>query len=195
MFDLILSWPRHLDYPEWRTWLKENRQKFNKVIIIFTNMSYNLPDMSNFAKTQMESLNVICEDNDPVAGNQDWRNVAVNKALKYSDAEWIWFTEQDFHPKEGFWEFVDKTIKMDEEHNMNWTFGAVVGERLHPCCIFMPRKVLDKTSKDFSVIPDVSDHFSRIQNELSIFETIPPELYIHESALSERLTNKLLGND
>jgi len=184
--DLLLIWPRHLDYPEWRKWLKEHRVKFAKIIVIFTNMSYNLPDLRNSVKAQMEKDNVIFDDNNPVSGNEDWRNVATNKALKYSNSEWVFFTEQDFHPKEGFWEYMDKML------TQNKTFGAVVGTRLHPCCIFVPRKVLNQTSKNFSVIKDVADHFSILQQELPEFEAIPDYLYSHEGGLSQKMTQELL---
>ena len=37
--DLIESWPQHLDYPLHRKFIKENRDRFAKVIIVFTAMN------------------------------------------------------------------------------------------------------------------------------------------------------------
>lgn len=180
--DLIVSWPRHMDYPLWRQVIHEERGRFAKVIVVLTNMNVN-KDYSNFIKKAMRVDGITFFMISPAEAEEDWRDMAIKGALKESNAPWIFFTEQDFFWNTGFWECVS-----EQESKYGYIVG-MVGERVHPCCIFLKRNVLNKTSKDFGVIRDVSDHFSRIQNDLANeprFE-IPQDLWFHFGGLSQNM--------
>ncbi len=157
--DVIVSWPIHLDFPLWRQFIHENRSRFNKVIVVFTQMNTGR-DYRPFLREQLSKEGVSIIDNDEVEGSQDWRNVAVRKALGVSDAEWIWFTEQDFFPQKDFW---DKVAYYSFHTD---AFGYYQDTRLHPCCIFIRRNRLDQTTKDFSANPPGYDHFGKLQLDL-----------------------------
>lgn len=193
--DVVCSWPRHTDFPLWRQQIHDNRSLFNKVIVVFTDMNVQ-KDYREFIGMVMKEDNITFVDSDPVNSPDDWRNIAVNTGLRYSTAEWVWFTEQDFFWKEGFWE------KVYEYAGSAMVMAANVQGRMHPCCIFIRRFVLDKhTRKDFSVIPNVSDHFSKIQEDLQnqIIVWIPDRLYTHMSGLSQNMflltCRKFFGKD
>lgn len=187
--DLIVSWPRHMDYPLWRQCIHEERGRFAKVIAVLTNMNVD-KDYSNFIEQAMAGDGVTFITVPPAGSKEDWRNVAVRRALKESNAPWVWFTEQDFIWNTGFWECVGEA---SEKYSY---MAAMVGDRVHPCCIFLRRDILNKTNKDFSVIRDVSDHFSRIQNDLTKeprFE-VPQELWFHFGGLSQNMLLLMQGS-
>lgn len=180
--DLIVAWPQHMDYPLWRQQLRDHRHRFGKVIIVITNMNVT-DNYRNFLTTSMWEDNVTILVNDKVTGRDDWRNIAVNKALANSTSEWVWFTEQDFFFKPGFWELVQEQMSKVEY------IRTMAGDRVHPCCIFLKRSMLDQTKKDFSVIRDVSDHFRILQNDLSNTPSfdIPSDLWEHLGGLSQNM--------
>lgn len=181
--DLIVSWPSNCDYPLWRNYIRHNRDRFNLVIIVFTETN-DKHDYRKFVRMFMSKDYVLFIDNPPIKAGEDWRNVAVNQALIQSyNAEWVWFTEQDFIIKKGFWEEVDEIRKTDLP-----VIGAFQEGRLHPCCIFMKRKVLDVLKKDFSAKPPHYDHFGYIQlqlDQLQIPQAILPfDTFQHLNGLS-----------
>ena len=180
--DLVCAWPQHMDYPLWRQQLRNNRDKFNKVIVIFTNMNVN-DNYRHFLTQAMYEDNVMMMPNDIVTGEEDWRNVAMRKALKYVESDWIWFTEQDFFFKDGFWDTVKEQMK-----KVGY-IRAMVGDRMHPCCVFIKRFILQQTSMNFGVIRDVSDHFSVLQKDLERVEhfDIPNDLWTHLGGLSQNM--------
>lgn len=187
--DVLLAWPRNCDYPKWRQFLRDNRQRFNEILIAFTETNEGhdyrvfiqqamLLDYVHFGEAPIP---------DPKAG-EDWRSLAINAMLLHSyNAPWVWFTEQDFYPLEGFWQEVERL------ENEGCNVIAVYQEsRMHPCCIFMSREVLNRTRKDFGIIPDVSDHFSKIQQDIDAMGAkigiINPATYYHHNGLSHNLT-------
>jgi hypothetical protein len=170
--DVLVAWPVHLDYPLWRQFIHDNRSRFEKVIIVFTQMNTG-KDYSTWLTEQFNQDRIISTKNDEVLGYQDWRNVAVNKGLSYSDAEWIWFTEQDFFLREDFWDTIDWNNK---SHTL---FGYYQQNRLHPCCILITRAWLNKTNKNFGVVKDSLDHFGILQKELEDFN-IPTGIISHD---------------
>ncbi len=91
----------------------------------------------------------------------DWRDAAVNAALGASDAEWVWFTEQDFEVLDPFfWNIVESHERCRD------AVGTRQGqERWHPCCLFVRRDVVDRTSRNFSVTAH-GDHFAYFGKEL-----------------------------
>lgn len=192
-FDLLICHPIHLVYPLWMQFIHENRDKFHKVIIIFTFMNAGSKDYRKFVSESMSKDNVICVNNDEVRGQDDWRNVAINKALKYSTSDWVWFTEQDFLPKDNFWKEIEDLMKRVD------VFGYYEDTRLHPCCIFIKKELLDKTSKNFGVVKDQLDHFGKFQKELEdkdiMIGIIPHYLGEHMNGLSQNLYMLQLGKE
>lgn len=190
--DLICAWPKHLDYPLFRKFIHDNRDRFSKVILVLTNMNIE-EDYSQFLQEVMGSDRVSLIVNDPVTADKDWRNVAMNKALELSDAESIWFTEQDFQPLDGFWNCVNQLTKT---HDV--VAALVDGTRMHPCSIFIKRSVLDKTSKDFSANPPEYDHFGHIQKDIEAlgeWASIPSIYWYHMNGLSQNMHLLQIGED
>lgn len=157
--DILVAWPVHLDYPLFRKFIHDNRDRFSKVIVIFTQMNAG-KDYRTWLQEEFNKDGIISITNDIVEAKDDWRNLAVNRGLSYSDAEWIWFTEQDFFPQEGFWDVVETLSKSTD------VLGYFQENRLHPCCIFIKRDCLGKTNHNFGVVKDKLDHFGQIQKDL-----------------------------
>lgn len=159
--DIIAQWPVNCDYPIWRYFIKSSREKFGKIIIAFTE-TYSSDDYREFIKWSMRNDNIIFFDGGSPEKGQDWRDMEVNKGLLLSDSKWVWFTEQDFFPTgKKFW----NEIYMKHEKGFD-LIGVTQGERLHPCCIFVKREVIEKTRKNFGIVPDKSDHFFLFQKDI-----------------------------
>lgn len=181
--DIIVTWPKNCDYPLWRQFLRNERHRFNEIIVAFMEPNTGR-DYSSFIRQSVHQDYVHFLDAKIPRGAEDWRNLAVNSALLHSyNADWIWFTEQDFYPRDGFWDEVERL-----EIEGCDVIAAYQGNRLHPCCIFIKRSTLNKTHKDFGIVPDKSDHFSLIQKDLEDAKVkigeINPELYFHYNGLS-----------
>lgn len=186
MIDLIVTWPTHLDYPLFRQLIKKDRKQFNKVFVVFTEMNAGTADYKQYIKEAMAKDRVTFVEPEPSKAGSDWRNVAINSALPLSDSEWIYFCEQDFIPAEGFWREVhDLQTRVD-------VFGHYQGDRLHPCCLFIKRELLDRTKKDFGADPDNGfDHFGKLQRDLGkqncIIGVVKSNLGHHMNGLSQNL--------
>lgn len=181
--DLIVTWPRNCDYPLWRQFIRDNRPKFNEIIIGMHNSNIG-HDFTNFIREAMHPDYVLIHDAPEPLPGEDWRDRAVNASLLHSyNAPWIWFTEQDFYPKEGFWEEVEKL----ESEGCD-AIAVYQQTRLHPCCIFIKREMLNKTSKMFGIEPGQSDHFGTFQRELEALGAkigkISEDKYLHYNGLS-----------
>lgn len=177
-YDLIVTWPTNCDYPLWRKMIRDNRHRFNEIIVAFSTVPAH--DYSDFVREAMQSDHVLFTEN-PIATQGDWRDIAIKSALLQSDnAEWVWFTEQDFYPKQSFWEEVDS-------HNEE-AFAVFQADRMHPCSLFIKKEALNRTSKDFSAKPPEYDHFGRIQKDLNregiTVGKIKEQTYFHHNGLS-----------
>lgn len=194
--DLIVAHPKHLLYPLWNKYIRENRDRFTKVIIVMTDMSVPI-DYTQYLKDWFASNDVTIIANDPVTAQDDWRNIAVNKGLSLSDSEWVLFTEQDFLPEFGFWNAVYFMASL--KNGKAYDFIDIKQDsRIHPCFILIKRSTLDKTSKDFSANPPHYDHFGKIQKDLE--ETQASEctilgLYEHMNGLSQNLYLLQIGEE
>lgn len=183
--DIIVSWPKNCDYPLWRQFIRKNRDRFNLVIIVFTE-THQDPDYREFVKQAMRQDYVLFIDNPPIQAGQDWRDVAVKQALIHSfNSEWVWFTEQDFYiTNESFW---DKVAEASDVHKVP-VIGTMDNGRLHPCCLFLRRDLLNALKKDFGAKPPEYDHFGFIQKQLEErLETVyalPENTYLHMNGLS-----------
>lgn len=182
--DLIISWPKNNDYPLWRAMIRGNRHQVGRIFVVFTETNDGT-DYSDFVKSAMEKDGIDFIQQ-PEVRDKDWRDVAINEALRHSRSEWVWFTEQDFFTLEGFWADIDQFIGRVD------VIAAYQAERMHPCCIFMNRQQLDRTHKNFGIVPGISDHFSRIQTDIEQMgmrvAKVAPELYHHMNGLSHNFT-------
>lgn len=182
--DVIVSWPRNTEYPLWRVFISSHRELFNKVFVVFTETHHG-DDYRSFVRSVLsqESYDII--DSPLPNPGEDWRNVAINEALKRSTSDWLWFTEQDFFVMNDlFWSEVNEAIS---EYKMQF-IGVLQGARVHPCSLFITRKLLEITHKDFSIDPGKLDHFGKLIAELRVpsipMSFIDPLLWKHYNGLS-----------
>lgn len=151
--DLIVCWPRDCDYPLWRTFLRDNRWRFARVLTVFTDGKGE--DISGWLRGHLDAT---CLDSPPP--DRDWRDTAVNHALDHSRSEWVWFTEQDFTitAPAVFWP------------QMTRTCGWLEADRWHPSSLLCKRTDIDRTSRYFGTPP--VDHFWQFGRELERLTTI-----------------------
>ena len=192
--DIIVTWPRNCDYPVWRDFIRQYRHLFNKVIIVFmeTNQGH---DYRHFLRDAMAKDNITFLQSPKIQPGEDWRNVAVNLALEHSTSKWVWFTEQDFLIHDMRFLTVAVFGSMAEMD----VIGMSAGGRLHPCCIFIKRETLEKTHKNFGIVPDRSDHFGQLQKDIEgqnmsryYYAEDPVNGFVHFNGLSHNWT--LLSN-
>ena len=144
--DVIVCWPRPCDFPAWRAFITANRPQFGDVFVVFTDMQGR--DISGFVRDNFPGVTFI---DSPPTGGRDWRDVAVNLALDRSTSDRVWFTEQDFICGS----------ELLSQFRRPW--GPLVGfdaddkRRLHPACIVVDRRLVDRTSRYFGPVP--VDHF------------------------------------
>lgn len=146
--DLIVCWPRDCDYPLFRRFLARERDRFAKVIVVFTD--HHGPDISGWVREVTDATFLDSRS------NGDWRDAAVNMALEVSDAQRVWFTEQDFliTDPDRFWSQTDGPAVGWQEHDDRW----------HPSSLFVDRGLIERTSRYFG--PDPIDHFYAFGREL-----------------------------
>jgi len=148
-------------------------------------MNTALPNQEKFIKEAFSRDVVTIVENDSVSGTDDWRNIAVNKGLKISDSEWVCFWEQDFSINDSFWPEIRDLMSRTE------VFGWYEDTRLHPCCTFIKRELLDKTHKNFGVLSGEFDHFGQLQRDLEnkkvIIGVIPRRCASHMNGLSQNI--------
>lgn len=153
MCDVILSNPRDVWYPYWVWRMNKDRHLFDKVIVMITQTATDrdyVQDLKNLNVTVIE---------DYVDDGTDWRNAAINRALKESKSDKILFLEQDFLYKNGF---IEGLLEIDGYD----AIGFRDGNRFHPACLLVTREATWLTQRDFSVDPDVGDHFFKFTTEL-----------------------------
>jgi len=179
--DIIVSWPDNCDYPLWRQFIRDNRDRFANVIIVVTK-AHALDDYSEMIRWAMIIDNCAIFESPQVKSGEDWRNVAVNAGLAVSNAEWVWFTEQDFFVTPDFWGEVQK-LESDSD-----VISVDITGRLHPCCIFVKRSIIEKTHKNFGIVPDRLDHFGVFQEDIknsgARMMYVPQEYWHHMNGLS-----------
>ncbi len=198
MIDLILCWPNNNDYPLFRQFIHDNRALFNKVIIVFTQTNIR-PNISSFIVKAMIEDNVLflINPHDPIEHPEDdWRNVAMNEALKFSSSSHVLFIEQDFIIKDlaQFNAAICDYLASGEE-----VIGVRDNKRLHPCYLLMRRRLLNQLTPDFSAHPPEYDHFGSIQKQLESRNIkpaiIPESLYLHLNGTSSNWNLILSGQE
>lgn len=156
--DIITIHPRSLDYPIYRSLLGRYEPYYNKAIIAFT--GERNPDYSDFVRESVNQKKVLCINARMHQGDEDWRNVAIHDALGATSSDWVWFLEQDFFFKPHF---IERLFRATNQYN---AIGFWEANRLHPACLLVKRDILNKTRKDFSVLPNQLDHFGMFSQDI-----------------------------
>lgn len=195
--DVVVSWPRNCDYPLWRAFIRKERERFNKVIVVFTETNSG-DDYREFVKFAMDKDRVLFLQNDVPTAGEDWRDLSVNLALRHVSSKWIWFTEQDFviTSKYTFWEKIYASMEIFD------VIAISQQGRMHPACIFANRDAIIKTRCDFGIDPGKGDHFCKFQQDverrISNYITIDDEEgigYKHYNGLSHNWHLSTTGQD
>ena len=178
--DIIVCWPTNCDYPLWRKFIRSARADFNGVFIVMTKANQDF-DYTSFVKVEMGKLGCIVTESPRIGPGMDWRNVAVNHALRLSRSGWVWFTEQDFYPRVEMWDEVRWALSQK-----TGVCAVYEGDRMHPCCIFASKIVINSTGKNFGVVEGELDHFGLFQKDLGKHAVchIPPDTYEHLAGVS-----------
>lgn len=153
---ILVTHPRDVLYPIFYWRINRDRALFNKVIVVMT-QSGSTREYTDYIKTAIKDVTVIT--NYPYEG-KDWRHDAVREGLYEVRSDHVLFLEQDFLVHDGFFEAI---CELGESYQ---TIGFREGERFHPACLLTSMAALAKTGKDFSVDPDVGDHFVKVSREL-----------------------------
>jgi hypothetical protein len=192
MIDVIVAWPNNCDYPLFRKFIRDNRDRFNRVFIVITEANRK-ENYANFLTEVMhrDDVDFIFR---PTQTEKDWRDDAVNEALNRSKSQWVWFVEQDFIPADDFFSTIEAQFDQSD------ALAIYQEKRMHPACIFARRDIIDKTSRKFGIVPNVSDHFSIFQKEIednlsAKVYRIHEDLYQHLNGLSSNLTQIQDGQD
>lgn len=182
--DLILVWPTGYDYPYYRKYLELNRHRFNDIIIAF-NPNPGKYNYEWFIKNELEHIYVKCI-HAPHQGQEDWRNIAVNRAYELSqNAEYILFTEQDFYiTNEDEWEHIQALMREKTPY-----IGFKQGDRLHPAFALFNRTYLQGLNLDFSANPPQYDHMGALQKQINTSEValLSPGTYEHVTGMTDNM--------
>lgn len=156
--DVVVTWPRHCDYPLWRGALLEQRARFARVLVAFTDHHCRYDYRAHVAAQLGPSVVGF----DAPGGEGDWRDLAVNACLELSTAEWVWFTEQDLLilDPDRFWGVVARHAGDGEA--LGWREPG--SDRWHPSCLLVRREAAERTRRYFG--PRPVDHFWTFGREL-----------------------------
>lgn len=181
--DVIISWPKHMDYPLFRYKLEQWRGYFNNVFIAFT-QDTNPVDVSQFVVNNVKDVTFV---KSPVK-YEDWRQNAVRDVIdNFVDNEYVLFFEQDFLIN-GF-SFFDRVFDLHRDY-----IGYIEGERMHPAFAVVRTEVIHETSKEFSAQPPKYDHFGKFFAEvtnkheymdLKDFDFVEREDFYHMAGLTQ----------
>ncbi len=174
--DVIVAWPVHADYPLWRQFIHDERSRFDQVIIAFTD--HPGFDYSRFVVEAMAPDDITFIPTH--AQDRDWRDLAVNAALDISEAQWVWFTEQDFFIRDAYWFWmqVERWAPIVDAIGIE----EPGGRRAHPACLFVRREMIEATDRYFGTHP--VDHFGSFTDQLGTIRYLPAGTYEHLQGLS-----------
>ena len=161
--DVLVVNPVCMDSPLWRKVIRDNRDKFSKVISVSYNDHRSLEFLDFYKSVTKDFTHVDIGE----ITFRDWRDQCVNAGIKEVTSDWILFMEQDFLPGEGFWEGV-----LDEAEDYDVVGYGDMGKwsedvRLHPSFLLVRTAIVKSTRMDFGAYPDFNrDHFAVFTEEL-----------------------------
>lgn len=163
--DLLVQVCVYCEYPIWRQWLTKYRSKFNKVIL-FPSRHHGVVDFEPFLREQIQETWINDYVIDWTTPGIDWRQAEVEPCLEKSDADWIWFAEQDFFTPDWDQFFTDIEKSMQTSDMIGY-WNNTHFPYVHPCCLLIKREFLDKTQKDFCAHPEIPgcDHFAMLTRD------------------------------
>lgn len=166
--DVIAVNPTHIDFPMFRYQIRQYRNLYNKVIIVFSE-HYTGQNLQQSIQQAMQQDQITFLNPCNPTG-RDWRDAAVHNALQYSDASHVLFLEQDF--------IINSSHLLEEAFKQSSTVGFKETDlpRLHPAFLFMSRDNLNKTSCNFAANPPHWDHFGQIEVDLKLLNCPIAEL-------------------
>lgn len=185
--DLISVIPRQARYKFFERMVNRNRHLFNDVIIVVTDDEVTGEDHLGDMIAAVPDATYL----DIPKTKGDWRNIATNHALKYSDTRMVWFMEPDF-----FMPKLELVLLLYSWKDI--AVGIDVDGRLHPACLYLPRIILDKTSLDFSADPPKYDHFDKVTEQLKTFGNIKylnEDDYVHMAGLTHNMRLEAQGKE
>lgn len=154
--DVIVTLPRHIDFPFFRYAIDRYRNYFRQVLIGLTDHGMK-KDYSTFL---INNTRASFKKIKRAEGHEDWRNKAVNYMLEKSYSDYVLFLEPDFLIRdERFFE----VLFSNREYNFIY---YKEDNRIHPACAFIRRDLIDKTRKDFSAKLSTFDHFGIFFDEI-----------------------------
>lgn len=140
------------------------RDKVNK-IILYPSSHHGLLNLESFAKEVLPETWVELVPID--YGIQDWRQAETDPCIARSDAEWLFFNEQDLFIKDWdkFWDDVEKAMVYSDAIGL---WNPTHFPYLHPSCFFIKRELFEKTNKDFRAHPEINggDHFCMLTRDI-----------------------------
>lgn len=150
--DVIVTWPRHCDFPLWRSWLFRNRAHVGDVAVAFTEHHLDR-DYSSYVRFMLMGADVTFV-NAPREDGRDWRDTAVNLCLDTVEGEWVWFMEQDLLVHDDHW-FRRTLSGLQSSGAIGYRDRG--STRWHPSCMVVRRDIVERTGRYFG--PDPVDHF------------------------------------
>jgi hypothetical protein len=172
-----------------RTFLKYLADLFNNVYVVFTQTNKGI-DYTQFVRDNLDRDNIICINSFDVKGDEDWRNIAVNKALDLSSSEWVWFLEQDLFIDTEL--FLPKVKKYMKKYDVIGYMDGIT--RLHPSNLWVKKEYIDKTKRNFGIVVSELDHFAVFYKNLVDsganikYLKDGTELFVHMNGLSHNLS-------
>lgn len=154
--DVIICHVKDVLYPQWMHRMNKDRDLFGKIIVMMT-QSASDRDYTEYLQSKLRRLSVIREYRHD---SPDWRDAAIKEALFETRGDRVLFLEQDFLVED---EFFKELLEVSKPYN---TVGFRDGNRFHPACLLVRQSAIAKTRKDFSVDPDVGDHFYKFTQDL-----------------------------
>ncbi|HHT9145254.1 MAG TPA: hypothetical protein ACFYD4_06165 [Candidatus Wunengus sp. YC61] len=162
--DLICCHIKHCYYPMWMDFIMRYHDRFNKIIIHFSEHNRQ-PYFDHFIHSRLGPIsNVVLLDQAPIEwGLEDWRNIATKEMLKYSHSEWVASIEQDWLCRDWdkLFTLCDEQIKTSDMFGwMNMTNAPYI----HPAFFFAKRQIIEEAKSDFTPHPEINggDHFCAI---------------------------------
>ena len=188
MIDALICHPKDIIYPQFMYRMNKDRNLFGRVVVVMT-QTVTDRDYTDYIKSHIKDVTMVV--NYPYKG-LDWRQDAIVEGLFETREDRVLFLEQDFLVDDGFFK------ALFDKSKPYTTVGFRAGNRFHPACLLVTQDAIARTRKDFSVDPDVGDHFYKFTLDLenigncASLKNFDLPKFKHLSGLTQnyRLTNR-----